>query len=364
MSDEWHEEMKEKFKQYGEILGFKAYTEVKIPRGKIDCMWELKEPVSEYFVCFEFETATAGSQIVENLVKTLSLAPQMKPRFLVQVYRDELKGEYREYIEAISRTLPIAVKVITGAGNDVEKASSAIIIELFNWIGQYADISKEFIMRLEKIVPRRNIIKIFHYGELHRGHLEYLDSALRRLERYLLWIKSIPTEKDKNKVPSEFRSLLEYDVVILSDVSIKYCDVDLLRSFLEYEVKQRGKSMILTGGYGLTKEYNLELGREYLGGEVGERFQGVVVKIAKSKDDIGLGLAFKGFNHFRPTNPEEVVAYWDKDDSPALIVHKVGNGKVIIFTSDCSPAWGTPSIGTEEFKEMWRQIMEKYCISG
>jgi len=37
---------------------------------------------------------------------------------------------------------------------------------------------------------------------------------------------------------------------------------------------------------------------------------------------------------------------------------------VVIFTSDCSPAWGTPSIESEKFKDMWKQIMEKYVIGG
>jgi len=365
MSSGWHEGMKEKLEYYGKVLGFKAKKEVRIPKGEVDCIWESKEPVSEYFIAFEFETATTGSQIVENLVKALSLAPQMRPRFLVQIYRDELKDKNREYIEKISSTLPITIKIIHNVGNDVEKASLAIIIELFNWIGKYAEIPKEFLTGLEKIVSKQNIVRVFHYGEPSRSHLEYLDDALRYTKNYLLWIKSIPTEKDKNKILNEFQSLPEFNVVILSDVSLKYCDIPSLRNFLEDEVKRKGKSMILTGGYGLTRKYNLELGRENLGGEVGKRSpNGTVVKIAKSKDGIGSGLTFKGFNYFKPVDPEEVIASWDKEDLPALIVHKIGRGKVIIFTSDCSPAWGTPSIETEGFKEMWKQIIEKYCTGG
>lgn len=366
MSGEWHKRMQEKFEHYGKVLDFEAETEVKIPKGKIDCVWESKKPVSEYFIVFEFETATTGSQIVENLVKALSLPPQMRPRFLIQIYRDELKDKNREYIENISSTLPITIKIIHNVGNDVEKASPAIIIELFNWIGEYAEIPKDFLTGLEKIMSKENIIRLFHYGELSRSHLEYLDKALRYSKNYLLWIKSIPTEKDKNKILNEFQSLSEYDVIILSDVSPKYSDLASLRNFLEDEVKRKGKLIILTGGYGLTKKYNLEFGEENLGGKVGKRFEekGAVVKIAESKDNIGVGLKFKGFNYFRPTDPDEVVAFWDKDNLPALIVHKIGKGKVIIFTSDCSPAWGIPSIETEGFKEMWKQIIEKYYIAG
>jgi uncharacterized membrane protein len=362
MNSEWHKRMQEKFEYYGKALGFKAETEVKIPKGKIDCVWESREPVSQYFIAFEFETAITGSQIVENLVKVLSLPPQMRPRFLVQIYKGELNRN-KEYIENISTTLPITVKIIDGVGNDVERASSRIIIELFNWIGEYAEIPKEFLTKLESIVLKENIIKVFHYGEPSRSHLQYLDKALRSFKNYLLWIKSVSTEKDRNKILDEFRSLHEFDVVILSDVSPKYCDTNSLRNFLEDEVKQKGKSIILTGGYGLTKEYNLELGKENLGGTIGKRSpNGTIVNISRSKDNIGIGLTFRGFNYFRPNDSDDVIAYWNKDNLPALIVHKLGKGRIIIFTSDCSPAWGTPSIETEEFKEMWKQIMEKYCI--
>ena len=121
--------------------------------------------------------------------------------------------------------------------------------------------------------------------------------------------------------------------------------------------------MILTGGYGLTSEYN-KLGEENLGGKIGGCFEkkGTTVKIEKNEYDIGRDLAFKGFNRFKPIDQDEVIARWDKDDFPALVVHRVGRGKIIIFTSDCSPSWGTPSIESTEFQEMWKQIMDKFIL--
>jgi uncharacterized membrane protein len=90
------------------------------------------------------------------------------------------------------------------------------------------------------------------------------------------------------------------------------------------------------------------------------------VKIAVNNYGIGVGLTFQGFNHFEVENAE-VIAGWeitkrDKENGPALIVNRVGKGRVIIFTSDCSPSWGTPSIKTERFQEMWKQIMEKFAL--
>ncbi len=362
MSGEWHDGMQKKFEQYGKDLGFKAKTEVRIPKGSIDCIWELKEPISEYFVAFEFETATTGSQIVENLVKVLSIAPQMRPRFLVQIYRNKLKDKDREFIEKISNTLPVAAKIIDNVRDDVEEASLAVIRDLFNWIGEYAEMPIEFLTRLEKIIPKQNIVRVFHYGEPSRSHLSYLDDALRYPKDYLLWLKSISAAEDKNLISNEFRCLAKYDVVVISDVSPKKCDMPSLQEFLENEVKRNGKTMILTGGLGLTAEYN-DLGEENLGGRVGGP-SNKVVKIVKSKDYIGVGLTFKGFNKFKPIDTDEIIAHWNISDFPALIVHNVGKGKVIIFTSDCSPAWGTPSIKTEGFKEMGKHIIEKYCNIG
>jgi hypothetical protein len=358
MKSDWHKKMQEKFVNYGKALGFEAETEVKIPKGKIDCVWKSEEPVSQYFIAFEFETAITGSQVVENLVKVLSLPAQIRPRFLVQIYRDEF-NKNREYIEKVSTTLPLIVKLIDGVGDNVKEASSRIIIDLFNWIAEYAELPPNFLTKLEKIELKGKVIKIFHYGEPQRTHLDYLDKALLYPKNYLLWIKSVPKEQDRNKILTEFKSLDKFDVIILSDVSPEYCDRDSVRNFLEDEVKRKGKSMILTGGFGLTKRYNHELGGENLGGDIGKSSYRTV-KIARSNDDVGVGLTFGGFNYFKPYDPDEVTAYWDKNNLPALTVHKLGKGRVIIFTSDCSPAWGTPSIKTEGFREMWKQIMEKY----
>ncbi|HIE23700.1 MAG TPA: hypothetical protein EYP68_05675 [Candidatus Korarchaeota archaeon] len=362
--------MKEKFKSYGETLGLRAETEVKIPKGRIDCIWETKEPISEYFIAFEFETATSGSQIVENLVKSLSLAPQRRPRFLVQVYKEELSEDNREYLERISSILPIAIKIISNVGENVEEAAKKVMIDLFNWIGEYAEISKEFISNLERIIPSEKIIKIFHYGEEKRSHLEYLDRALRNINDFLVWIRSTPKQENKKKVLSAFQDLQNYDVVIISDVKPEECDMDSLRKFLAEEVRKKGKSLILTGGWGLTKEYNRELGIENLGGKVIKRKDDEVA--IESEKGFGFGLIFKGFNVFEPANPEEVIAFFKpkdlpshqvKERYPALIVHKNGKGNVIIFISDCSPTWGTPAINTEEFRDMWKRIIENYCIN-
>jgi hypothetical protein len=128
LDDDWHDSMQERFKQYGEKLGFIAETEVRIPRGKIDCVWVTSEPVSEYFIAFEFENSVNKAQNVENLVKMLSLPPQMRPRFLVQIYRKSLRDFIREYIEDISIKLPITIKIIDGVGDEVEEACVKLII--------------------------------------------------------------------------------------------------------------------------------------------------------------------------------------------------------------------------------------------
>lgn len=99
--------------------------------------------------------------------------------------------------------------------------------------------------------------------------------------------------------------------------------MSLLKNFLENDVKQKGKSLILTGGVGLTEEYN-KLGEEYLGGIIGRTShlpEGIYIE--RSEDNIRQGLKFLGKNEFKPSNEEEVVAWWS-DNSPALVVHKLG----------------------------------------
>jgi hypothetical protein len=200
LDNDWRGSMQEKFKHYGEKLGFKAEIEVKIPRGKIDCVWVTREPV-------EFENSVNKAQNVENLVKILSLPSQMRPRFLVQIYRKSLSDVDREYIEDISIKLPITIKIIDGVGNDVEEACVKLIINLFNWIAEYAELSEGLIKRLADILGEDRIVKIFHYGELSRRHLRYLGDALRYPKDYLLWLVSIPMQKDTHDIQNEFRGL-------------------------------------------------------------------------------------------------------------------------------------------------------------
>ena len=117
----------------------------------------------------------------------------------------------------------------------------------------------------------------------------------------------------------------------------------------------RGKTLILTGGYGLVKKYNSILGTENIGGII----KGKLDKRVTITSGLGKGLSFGGFNRFIANNPEEIISKWD-NEYPALIAHKCGKGQVIIFTSDCSPAWGTTAINEDEFKEMWAMIRETY----
>ena len=362
MVSAWHKDMQTIFKDYGFKLGFRPELELGIPKGSIDCVWEAMEPIQQYFIAFEFETAKSGSQVVENLVKVLSIPSQRRPRFLIQIYKDELRNRDREYINEIAKTFPVTVKIIDNVGSEIDTASQRVIIEVFNWIGEYVKIPIQFLDKLEEIIPKEKVIKIFHYGETSSNNLKYLDNALHySAENRLLWIKSVLT--NKKNFEKDFASLIDYDIVILSDVSFKYIDLTSLEDFLEKEVKQKGKSIILTGGYGLTKKYNRL--KQYLGGTICKydgksRIGDSGIKIDSG---IGTGLSFGGINPFKATDNTDVKARWNIGDLPAIIIHRVGNGKVVTFTSDCSPAWGTASIETQVFKDMWKEILTSFYIS-
>jgi hypothetical protein len=47
-------------------------------------------------------------------------------------------------------------------------------------------------------------------------------------------------QNDAHTIQNEFRRLQEYDIVIISDVEPKYCDLATLKRFLEAEVREKG----------------------------------------------------------------------------------------------------------------------------
>lgn len=349
----WHEDMVDRVGEVGRSLGFRSKVEegVRGGRGRIDCVWCVDEPILEYLVAFEFETATSGAQIVENLIKVLSIPPQIRPRFLIQIYRDRIRSRrVREHVERIAGSLPVATRIVDGVGVDIDKAVSKVMVELFNWIGRYASFSERLVERLRKILPGR-VTRIFHYGEPRESHLEYLDGALSSCRDRIACIVSIPTRKVK---PGEFDELEKFDVVIISDVPPRNVDFEKLKEYIERKVKNGGK-LILTGGYGLTKGYNVL--EEYLGGVVGSRCGR---KVEVSLEELGVEgtLTFRGFNRFTVRASDvEVIARWSFGDYPALARRRIGGGEIILFTSDCSPAWGSPSIEEPTFKEMWRKLV-------
>jgi len=364
----WHDVLQNKIKDIGEELGFHSNTEVRVrgSKGYIDCVWYIDKPILEYLIAFEFETQTSGAQIVENLVKVLSLPSQLRPRFLVQIYRDKIKEKTLEYIRRIASSLPVAAYIIEDVGNDVDKATLKIIIGTFNWICSYATISHKLIDQLRRILPAERVMNIFHYGELTSSHLEYLDTALRTFEDKVIHIISIP--EDREKQPDEFKELYKFDVVIISDVYPKNVNFEALKQYIEEDVVKRGKKLVITGGWGLTKGYNVL--ETYLGGIIESKWP---EKDSKNKKEVymdlkNLGLkgnlVFKGFNKFRlSTSDVEVISRWSFEDYPALVRRSVGKGEIIIFTSDCSPAWGTPSLKDpqkrELFNRMWRKLIFK-----
>jgi hypothetical protein len=351
--------MKTQFERIGSALGFSTRSELSIPTGKVDCIWEVKNPCYPpyIFAAFEFETSTTGTQIVGNLAKQLSVPPPQRPRFLIQVYRDTPR--YLDYLEEISSKLPLSTKIIPDVGADPEQASQQVLIDVFNWMSEYIELPLQFVNNVETVI-NYTIPKIFHYGELNTRHLIPLDRAIKTSMEQAVYIRSVPTQREEYAFPP----LDNYDIVILSDVSLQYCAIEKIRQFLT-QVQMAGKSLIITGGYGLTKDYHVQLGAETIGGIIGQRFStGRIKRLGKThariKTGIGSGLAFRGFNIVKPENADEVISTWDIGDHPALIIHSHGKGHVILFTSDLSPSWGTDAIDDQRFMNMWKTITEDY----
>ena len=353
----WHEQLKGQILNIGRELGFHSKEEVIIKegRGKIDCVWYIDKPILEYFIAFEIETSTSGPQIVENLVKILSVPSQIRPRFLIQIYKDRFKEErIREHINRIANSLPVAAHIIENVGDNIDNAISKILIDSFNWICQYVTLSDELINRLKAVLPNR-VLNIFHYGEPTFSHLRYLDNAIKNCEDKIIHIKSIP--KLDNGIPIEFKELYKFDIVIISDISPKYVDLKAIKNYIEKNVIKNGTMLIITGGHGLTKGYNIL--KDYLGIIIESR-EDKQKEYTMNLDGINISgyLTFGGFNKVKVIDPDvEVISNWSFENYPALIRRKIGKGEIIVFTSDCSPTWGTPSIKGMEFNKMWRKLV-------
>jgi hypothetical protein len=81
--------MQEKFKYYGG-LGFKAETEVRIPKGEIDYVGNLKNQFQNISLRLNLKQPLQLSNC-RKLSKSLSMPLQMRPRFLVQLIKVNLR---------------------------------------------------------------------------------------------------------------------------------------------------------------------------------------------------------------------------------------------------------------------------------
>jgi hypothetical protein len=246
-------------------------------------------------------------------------------------------------------------------------------------------------------------IKIFHYGGLYpsvpqknylreRNQLKVFDHILLKLGFTYSNLTTVPSQYNVNNewgikwgkkfwiAPTQFPSLENYDLVIINDSSRSCIDFPVLRNFIEDGIKEKGKTLIIIAGYGLGETYNSEL-KSYLGGEVGKRFPKDKPKGHKKQcncedcqwvnrmresieleDGPGRGLKFRGFVIFKPYDVKEVL--WNfkvKNTSlhsrePAFIIHNIGKGKLIIFTSCCHKDWGKYAMGQKAFMDVWREL--------
>ncbi len=240
--------------------------------------------------------------------------------------------------------------------------------------------------------------RILHYGGLspsipqgnyskERKQLEIFNKILKELGFTQITTKPsqyiVHNTKYPCITPTPFPILKDFDLVIINDSPQCCVDFDVLRNFIENEVKDKGKTLMLIAGYGLGKSYNSEL-KSYLGGEVGKRFPDHLKlkskryseeSIRKSKELVdklresieiengpGKGLRFKGFVIFKPYDVKEVLWNFKVENislhnkEPAFIVHRVGRGNLVIFTSCCHKDWGKYAMTQPTFTDVWREL--------
>lgn len=356
----WHKETVRKIKEIGEKLGFKVVVEAPLGKRRIDCLWVIKRPVLNCFVAFEVENKKEPNLL--NIAKILTIPTHLRPRFLFQIYKYRLGKKAKASLEDFKKNIETlaTVETIDNVGENIDEAIFKSLWFINSYSFPYNNLSEELIDKIREVfssITKFKVYKVLHYGEPSISHLQYLDNVLRSMESYLMWIHSVPKAKNKS-LRQRGIEVSKYDIVILSDVKLEQSDIEVVNDFLLNNVK-KGKSLIITGGIGFSTGYNR------LSNHLGYKILKSLWKKSELTWKVNLSIGsmiFKGYNKVKVVDSNvEVLAQWNTED-PAVLYKKFGNGKILIFTSDCSPDWGVLAVKTAEFYKMWKSILEYYII--
>jgi len=386
----WHDCLQMEIKRAGEELGFEARME---KLGEItfpfrpDCVWLLRKPWDYIVAAFEIESYGPS---LHNIAKYVSLG-EKKPWIVMQICKNELDKKSKEEkikgYEEFAKLMPMNVKIIHGVGkDDVKKTACKIVAALISYIKQNFNLSDDFVERYinytegncnewvkshrilrigEEKRYKEDINKLFNHDWLSAE--EQISPYIVKLAEkiHLVLVKGYSGDDVNLKNLEHIREKLsEYDVFILNDISLKNKELyRIVEYFLREHVEKEGKTLIVTGGYGLTKSYDVLL--KDLGWKIHDRVEGKRVRLVFTEEanDIKVPgkLVFRGYNRVKVSKDTIVWARWGNkyEGDVALAYKEYGKGRVIIFTSDCTPFWGGEVMTKKEFRELWYKILRK-----
>lgn len=229
------------------------------------------------------------------------------------------------------------------------------------------------------------------YGIHQKGFSAYttgsFDDGSREfraaLEQRGWTVEHIHNHTATEEFPTTREGLLDYDVVILSDIGadtlLLHPDTfvrgqrtpNRLRELADWVAAGQG-GFLMVGGYmsfsgfegkarfhGTPVEEMLPL--RMLGyDDRAETPEGIIPVLAGSGHPVLEGLPidwpyFLGYNRVVPEGGETLLAF---GDDPLLIVDAHGRGRVAAFTSDCSPHWGSPEfMAWSGYATFWDQLL-------
>jgi len=293
---------------------------------------------------------------------------------------------------------------------DAERIVCRVLMELIEilmynleldpeFIAQYVSCLKETFPQMQKDVKLCNarFIKILRLGEPNQEHKLYLDRTIQKynvrhrysvdlgkeaniliLESYckdeigenplkLWWSSFSHTELERNDQVLE-KILNNYDVLIISDIgisvnvkisdTIRYSIGDIIEEFLEL-MKHKPKVLVITGGIGIRRYHRV---LKKFGWDLKSDVTGHYTLKRHGRSDLYIPseLSFKGYNKVEVDDTTQVHALWSDTDDPALISKDYYHGRIIMFTSDCSPEWGRGiRKNVHEFEKFWFSIIDK-----
>ncbi|MFP4005558.1 MAG: glutamine amidotransferase [Candidatus Hadarchaeia archaeon] len=194
----------------------------------------------------------------------------------------------------------------------------------------------------------------------------------------------IPNHLVKSDFPKTPDALLEYDVIVLSDVGSNTLTLypemfevpmgpDRLESIRQYV--EKGGGLVMCGGWmsfqgfqqkaaygGTPIEKALPVNILEMDDRV-ERTDGVSPKVEDGNSPVLKDMKseewpeFLGYNRLEEKEDAELVATIGEKD-PFIVVWSYGKGRSMAFASDLAPHWGTDFVEWDQYKKFWLNSLE------